>query len=145
MKGVVANTVIQLAMGMRHIVLSSVASSVPHFFTLYHKRHDFRKQVIEHKMSVLIFCKTSVSNISLFKKKPPPPPDTIKNVHRSSCKVQGYFRWVLTKFEFSLEIFEKHSDIKLYENPHNGSRVFPFGRIDRWSGRQTERERDRRT
>ena len=29
---------------MRHILLSFVASLAPHFFTLYHKRHDFLKK-----------------------------------------------------------------------------------------------------
>jgi hypothetical protein len=50
---------IQHAMSMRHTVtsfLSALAS--PYFPTLSNKRHDFRKQVIEHKMCVLIFSNT---------------------------------------------------------------------------------------
>ena len=44
---------IQHAMRMRHIVLSSVAyPEVHYFYTLSHKRHDFRKK---HKMCAKIF------------------------------------------------------------------------------------------
>jgi hypothetical protein len=30
----------------------------PYFSTLSHKRNDFRKKVVEHKMCILIFCTT---------------------------------------------------------------------------------------
>ena len=47
---------IQHARRTRHTVTSFVAPLAPtHFLTLSHKRHDFRKKVIEHKMCVLIF------------------------------------------------------------------------------------------
>jgi hypothetical protein len=43
-------------MRMRRITLSSVAyPDLPYVSTLSHKRHDFRGEVIEHKMSVLLF------------------------------------------------------------------------------------------
>jgi len=35
------------------------------------------------------------------------------------------------KFEFSLEIFEKYSNVKFHENPSSGSRVVPCGPTDR--------------
>jgi hypothetical protein len=48
---------IQYAMRMRRVILSSVASlALQYFYTLSHKRYDFRKKkVIEHKMFVYIF------------------------------------------------------------------------------------------
>jgi hypothetical protein len=44
----------QHAMRMLHIVICGLPRSTT-FSTLSHKRHDFRKTVIEYKMCVLIF------------------------------------------------------------------------------------------
>ena len=38
--------------------------AVPHFATLSHKQHDLQKEIIEHKMCVLIPSATSVWNIT---------------------------------------------------------------------------------
>ena len=49
---------------MRRIILPSVACpAVPYFSKLSHKRHDYRENFIEHKMCVLTFSTTFVSNI----------------------------------------------------------------------------------
>ena len=47
------------AMRMRHIVVCDMFGSTIFFFTLSLKRRDFR-EVIEHKMCVLIFSTTFV-------------------------------------------------------------------------------------
>jgi hypothetical protein len=53
--------IIQHAMHMRLIILSSVACpSLPYFSTLSHKRHDYRKTFMEYKIRVLIFSTTFV-------------------------------------------------------------------------------------
>jgi len=50
-----------------YAILSSVAYPAQ-FSTLSRERHDFRENVIEHKMRILIFSTTFVGNISYFKK-----------------------------------------------------------------------------
>ena len=61
--------VIQYAVRMRRIILSSVTSlAAPYFPTLSHKRYHFRKKVMERKMYVLIFSTTCVWNVSHAKK-----------------------------------------------------------------------------
>jgi hypothetical protein len=55
---------IQPAMRMRRIVmcLAHAQQSLP---TLYHKRHDLRKNVTEHKMCVLIYLQLLLSETFL--------------------------------------------------------------------------------
>ena len=52
--------------------------------------------------------------------------------NRYSCQI-------LMKLEFSRQIFEKYSNIKLHENQSGRSRVFLYGRTDRHIDRQTWR------
>jgi hypothetical protein len=40
----------------------------PHFSTLSHERHDFRKKISEHKICVVIFFTNFVLNISHYNK-----------------------------------------------------------------------------
>jgi hypothetical protein len=44
------------------------------------------------------------------------------------------------KFELSLQIFEKYSNIRFHENLSNGNKPFPCGRLDGWT--QTDRQSD---
>ena len=61
--------VIQHAMRMRHVILPSVACpTLRKVSTLSHKEHDFRANVTEHKMCVLIFSTNFVWKISHSKK-----------------------------------------------------------------------------
>jgi hypothetical protein len=77
--------VMQHAKRMRRIILSSVSCLVlPHFSTLSHKRHDFWKEVIEHKF-VFWFSVQLLSEIFLILRRI--QRDSITNVHRSSRKV----------------------------------------------------------
>jgi hypothetical protein len=77
--------VIQHAKRMGRTILSSVACpAVPYVSTLSHKRHDFRKKVIEHKMSVLFFSTTLSETFLILKRI---QQDMITNVYWSSCKV----------------------------------------------------------
>jgi len=57
--------------------------AVQYFFTLAHKRHDFRKQFTEHKMCVLILS-TMFERIFILRRK---EQDMIINVYQTSCKV----------------------------------------------------------
>jgi hypothetical protein len=53
--------VIQHAKRMRRIILSFVASlALPRFSALFHQRHGFRNNVIEHNMRILILIITFV-------------------------------------------------------------------------------------
>jgi hypothetical protein len=69
---------IQHAMCMRHIVINGLSRSTD-FRTLSLKRYDFRKNVIERKMSSLQL----LSETFLVLRRT----DRIKNVYWSSCKV----------------------------------------------------------
>jgi hypothetical protein len=106
---------------MRHIILSSVAClAVPYFSILSHKRHDFRKNVIEHKICVLIFSTTFVWNISYSKR------NSARYYHECTYIFMLSTRYscqILNKFGFSQQIFEKYSNVKFHEVPFSGSPI----------------------
>jgi hypothetical protein len=57
-------SVIQQAKRMRHITVSVACLDLPYISTLSHKRHNFRKAVVEHKMCIFIVSTSFISNIS---------------------------------------------------------------------------------
>ena len=79
-------------------VLSSVTCpSLQYFSTLSHKRQDFRKNVIQQQMFVLIFCKNPVWNISHWEKT---QRVTVRNVCRSPRIVPSILVWLQRKLYF---------------------------------------------
>jgi hypothetical protein len=78
--------------------------SSPHFSTLSHKRYDFRKEIIENKMRVLIFSTNFDENISHSKKNLARYCHKRENVFMQSTR---YPCRILMELEFSGEIFEK--------------------------------------
>ena len=91
---------IQKARCIRRIILSSVACpAVSHSSTLYHKRQDLRKNVIEHTVRVLVLPTTFVLNISHSKS------DFAKYLHKCtqvSMQSTRYSCQISIKLEFSL-------------------------------------------
>jgi len=96
-------------------IMSSVANSaVPNLSTSSHKRHDFRKKLIEHKMCVLIFSTKFVRKVYCSKKN--------SAIYYHTCAL--VFMWstryscqTFMKLEFSGQIFEKSSNTKCNKNP----------------------------
>ena len=109
--------VIQHAIRMSHIIFVSVASvGVPYFSTLSHKRHGFRKAVMEYKMLVLILSKTFVWKFPRCK-------NSARYYHKCTLVFMAitlYACQILMKLEFSRHIFEKYSNINsiLHEDVH---------------------------
>ena len=62
----------------------------------------------------------------------------ITSAHKSSCKVPPCFRQILMEPELEEQLFEKYLGMKFNENPFSVNRVFPRGRSDRQTDRQTD-------
>ena len=97
----------------------------PYFHLLSHKRHDFRKTLLD-TICVLMFS-TDLSETFLIPIRN--QIDMITTVCRSSCTAPLLLLRFI-KLEFSLKIFKKHSNIQSHENPSSGSTVVPCGRTD---------------
>ena len=108
-------------------ILSSVAwPALQYFSTLFHKQHDFRKNVIERKMCVLISPQFFFSETFLIKNA-----DILsQNVRSASCKVPVN----LVKFQLNFDFLDRFSKKKIHENPSRGGpscSMLTDGRTDR--------------
>jgi hypothetical protein len=96
----------------------------PHYFT---NCTILGKKVIEHKTCVFIFSAIFVWNISHSKN------NSARYYHRCTqvfMQSTRYFCQILTKLEFSPQVFETCSDTKFHENPSSASLFFSI-RTDR--------------
>ena len=105
-------------------VLSFVACpGIEYFSALSHKRQEFRENVVERKLCVLILY-TNLSGTFLILRRT--ERHTIKNLYLSLCTVPVIFM-TLIKLEISGQIFKKYLNMEFQENPSSWSRVFPYG------------------
>ena len=113
---------IQHAKRMRHIILSTVVCpALPNFFTLFPKRHNFRKKKIEHRICVLISRHILSETFLIVTRN---ERNIITNLHRISCKVPLFLSDFIS-LGFSRQIFEKSAYIKFHYIQSSGSRVVP--------------------
>ena len=91
--------------------------TLTYFSTLYNKRHDFRRKVIEHELCFDILYKFLYEIFHILRRI---KRDIILNVHRSACKVPV----ILVRFKRNLNfpnIFAKNAQIS------NPIKIFPLG------------------
>jgi hypothetical protein len=103
---------------MRRIMSSVACPALPYFSSLSHKRHDFRKRLLNTKY-VFWFSLPYLSESFCHSKK-----NSARYCHK--CKKASYKVPVILITLFR-QIFEKFSNTKFHENPSSGSRV-PCGR-----------------
>ena len=124
----------QHSMCIRRIASSVARLALPHFYTLSHERHDFRKKKKKQLLNIiriLIFPAISVRSISNCKRI---QRDIIIYVRTISCKSLG----ILVRFWCNLSFLYRFSiNVKFHECPSSVSQTDPSGRTDR----QTDRHR----
>jgi hypothetical protein len=105
-------------LGGCHIVIYGLSRSI----IVFHISH--KRQVIKHKICVLIFSTTFFLKHFSFQ-------EELSEIWSKSLVVSMYStRYscpILMKLEFSRQFFEKYANIKFLENPSSGSRVAPYG------------------
>jgi late competence protein required for DNA uptake (superfamily II DNA/RNA helicase) len=110
-------------MRMRHIFPCGLAGSTTLLHIISQKaRFSKEKEVIKHKMCVLMYSTTSV---------------IIRRIQRDVMKkyLDFHLKYPLLLLIFTsnlnfLEIFEKILKYYFHENPSSGSRIVPCGRAD---------------
>jgi len=113
-------------MGMRRIILSSVACLVLLYFsTLFHKRYDCRKKVLNTKC-VFSFLLQFLSETFLILRRT--ERDMVKNEYWFLCKVPI----ILVRLEWNLNFLDRFSK-NTYQfdgNPSCGRPIVPCGRTE---------------
>jgi hypothetical protein len=119
--------VIQHALHMHHIILSSVAClTVTYFFPSLSQTARFLANSFENKVCVLIFSKLVSEEFLILRRiRGYVVKGTYIFLESTLCSCQ-----ILMKLKFSWQIFEKHWNIKFHENPSSGSWVVPCGQTD---------------
>jgi hypothetical protein len=111
------------------IALSFVASATPPCSsTLPHKWHDFRKNIVVHKMCALIYSSTLLWRIFFILRRI--RRNIVINIHRSLCIVRFKSCRILKKVKFYGHIFENYSNVRFHEIM-SGRRRVCFMRTDR--------------
>jgi hypothetical protein len=129
--------IIQHAKRMRRIILSSVAYlGLTYFITLFHKRHDFQKKFIEHKIVFDILYHTRVCVCETFLILRRIQQDIIKNVYRYSCKVPVILVALQSNLNF-LNRFSKHTQTS------NFLKIWSMGAVLSHADRQANGQTDR--
>jgi hypothetical protein len=102
--------VIQHAKRMRRIIWSSVACLVlPYFFTLSHKQHEFRKNILNIKCVFWFFLNLLSETFLILRRI---QRDIIVNVHRSHVKYPLFLSDFNETWIFSTDFRKKTSKIK---------------------------------
>jgi hypothetical protein len=96
-----------------------------YFFILFHKRNDFREEIIEHKTCFDFLYNCCLKQIFHSKK------NSARYCHECMLvfmKTNRYFCHILITLESAREIFEKYTNIEFQENTSIRSRTVPCGR-----------------